>query len=186
MIVLFRVGRDQLLVGLGLSRFVSRFSVGLPLFLVFTAEQVKKRCWFCCARAVDFFLFCVELFAQSLCRSWPFRGFRLGVRSFLFERHEDNFLLSSRGWLVCFTSSSALGVFFWAFVRHFLFARWRQGKCLFCFARLIFLFGYVGFAQLFAFFVWLSRFFCFCFSRGRDNFLVGLWEFCFNVRPLPI
>ena len=119
MIVLLRVGRDQLLVGLGLSRF----PVGLPLFLVFTAEQVKKGVGFVVLARFFFFLFCVELFAQSLCRSWPFfRGFLLGVRSFLFERHVDNFLLSSRGWLVCFTSSSALGVFFWAFVRH-LFLR---------------------------------------------------------------
>jgi hypothetical protein len=38
----------------------------------------------------------------------------------------------------------------------FLFARWRQGKRLFEFARLIFLFGFVGVAQLF---VWLSQFF---------------------------
>ena len=41
-------------------------------------------------------------------------------------------------------------------MRHFLFARWRQGKYLVEFARLIFLFGFVGIAQ---FFVWLSQFF---------------------------
>ena len=76
--------------------------------------------------------------------------------------------------------------FLLGFCASFCFCAVATGKCPFCFARLIFLFGYVGFAQLFAFFVWLSRFFCFCFSRGRDNFLVGLWEFCFNVRPLPI
>ena len=58
MIVLLRVGRDQLLVGLGLSRF----PVGLPLFLVFTAEQVKKGVGFV-VLARFFFLFCVELFA---------------------------------------------------------------------------------------------------------------------------
>ena len=127
-----------------------------------------------------------------------FRGFLLDFRSFSFERHEDNFFVELARLIVlfhvgldCFVSrrtfpfgffcaafcwSSAFGV---SFLLGFC---WRQEKCLFEFARLIFLFGFVGVAQLF---VWLSQFFCFCFSRGRDNLLVGLWEFCFNVWLLP-
>ena len=134
MIVLFRVGRDQLLVGLGLSRF----PVGLPLYLVFIAEQVKKGDGFVVLARLIFFCFALN-FLRNCCvgvglpgvSCWAFAVFCLSGMGIIF-------LLSSRGWLVCFTSSSALGVFFWAFVRYFLFARWRQGKRPFYFARLIF------------------------------------------------
>ena len=101
--------------------------------------------FFVLARLI-FFCFALN-FLRSRCVGVGLPGFSCWAFAvFCLSGMRIIFLLSSRGWLVCFTSSSALGVFFWAFVRHFLFARWRQGKCLFCFARLIFLFGYVGFA----------------------------------------